>query len=700
MKNFLLHRYRQIRRVGPLAACRLAWDRLARIADSSLRQGCARIRPTGLSTWPDEKAPRRLVPLLTLPWDGAHEAWLAHRFDLLGSGPQVLDLRLKEPLSDLPGSWQPRFRRLAAMLPAGYRLMDWQVDVKSGHRWSAKQWHRTVTYGHLDGVDVKWPWEFSRLQHLPPLAGRISAAPAEQRSRLAAEIQAQIVDFVMQNPPGFGVNWVCAMDVGIRAANLVLAVDIARAAGEDYDEPFLALVSATLRDHGRFIARNLEWGVSLCSNHYLADVVGLLFVAAYLDPDEETLSWLSFSGREVVMQLRGQFHPAGTNFEASTCYHRLSADMMVFGAAVMLHLCDRYSKEVEGWWTGPVPDFHPPPSALPVTGGTSATGVRVPFDQALIVRLWGMGIFTESIMRSDGSIPIIGDDDSGRFMRIGYAVDSVGDLRSHTELPTQVAALFARVESPDLISRWLRDLVGGGALPVPSVQSRLDPRAPVLIFQDFGLYIWNRSGYRVVFRCGPVGQNGNGGHAHSDQLAFCLDWKGRPVFIDPGTGLYTPDPTLRNRLRSAGAHNTISVPGYEPNAWLEGRWGLFSMKDKSNAEVLNISEDHVEASHTGFGTAIYRRIEIKEQQLTITDRVPAELTSAVSRLILASGVRAVREEGGYRLYFADDPASHLRLRLQGDWLEGSADWSAGYGYTAQTLTLTGPPGCIQIFHHG
>lgn len=700
MKNFLLHRYRQIRRVGPLAACRLAWDRLARVADSSLRQGWAGIRPTGLSTWQHEKSPRRLVPLLTLPWDGAHEAWLAHRFDLLGSGPQVLDLRLKEPLSDLPGPWQHRFRRLAAMLPADYRLMDWQVDVKSGHRWSAKQWHRSVTYGHLDGVDVKWPWEFSRLQHLPTLAGRISAAPAEQRRRLAAEIRAQIVDFVMQNPPGFGVNWVCAMDVGIRAANLVLAVDLARAAGTEYDEHFLTLVSATLRDHGRFISRNLEWGASLCSNHYLANVVGLLFVAAYLEPDVEARSWLAFSGREVVMLFRSQFHSVGTNFEASTCYHRLSAEMMVFGVALMLHLCGRNSREVEGWWTGPVPDLHPPPSAPAVIGGMSATGVRVPFDAASAVQLWGMGCFTQSIMRSDGSIPVIGDDDSGRFMRLAYAVNSISDLRSHAELPAQIAALFSGVELPDLISRWLRLWIGGGALSVPSAQIRLDPRAPALRFQDFGLYIWNRGGLRVVFRCGPVGQNGNGGHAHSDQLSFCLDWKGRPVFIDPGTGLYTPDPALRNRLRSAGAHNAISVPGYEPNAWLEGRWGLFSMKDKSHAKVIDISEDHVEAAHTGFGAAIYRRMEIKEQQVTITDRVPAELTAAVSRLTLAPGVRAVREEGGFRLYLPDDAASYLRLKLQGEWLEGSADWSAGYGYTAQTLTLSGPPGRIELFHHG
>lgn len=696
MKNFIMHRFRQVRRVGPRAAAQLAWDRLARVADSSLRQGWARIRPTGLSTWQQEKFPRRLVPLLTLPWDEAHEAWLAHRFDLLGSGAQSLDLRLKEPLSDLPGPWQPRFRKLAAMLPAGYRLMDWQVDVKSGHRWSAKQWHRAVSYGHLDGVDVKWPWEFSRLQHLPALAGRISAAPAEQRSRLAAEIRAQIVDFVMQNPPGFGVNWVCAMDVGIRAANLVLAVDLTRAAGTEYDARFLSLVSATLRDHGRFITRNLEWGASLCSNHFLADVVGLLFIAAYLEPDEEARSWLTFAGREVVLQLNGQFQAAGTNFEASTCYHRLSSDMMVFASAMMLYLCDRHAGETDGWWQGSISDLHPPPAASAVRGGLSASGTRVPFDADAVARLWGMGVFTSAMLRRDGTVPLVGDDDSGRFMRLYYPFDAVADLRSHNELPAQVAALFATNAPPDPVSGWLRAWVGRGILPVPPAELRLDPGAVALRFDEFGLFVWNHGEFRVIFRCGPVGQNGNGGHAHSDQLAFCLDWRGEAVLIDPGTGLYTPDPALRNRLRSAAAHNTISVPGREPNSWLSGRWGLFSMKDLSHAKVTAIGDEHIEAEHTGFGMPIKRRLEISTSLVRVADEISDAVGGAVSRLVLAPGIRAKPVSGGYNLDLPSHPGQPLFLSVPSGWREEAVEFSAGYGHLAKTFSLVGPPGSVEI----
>lgn len=696
MNSFLLHRYRQIRRVGVQAAFRLAWSRGTRFAGGAARRALGRLRPTGLGSVQRERAPRRLVPPLALSVTGAESAWLEHRFDLLGSGLVDATLKAEDPLADLPGAWRPQARQLIAQLPSGYRLIDWQRDVKSGHRWSAQTWHTHIKYGHLEGVDVKWPWELSRLQHLPALAGRIAAAEPTLRSQLATELRAQVVDFVLQNPPNYGVNWVCAMDVGIRAANIVLAVDLARAAGETPPQEFLRLVSATLRDHGRFIARNLEWGASLCSNHYLADVVGLLFIAAYLEPDEESRSWLTFSGREVILQLKGQFHAAGTNFEASTCYHRLSSDMMVFAAAIVLHLCDRHRDEIEGWWRGPVPELHPPPAAPTVPSGSSATGVRVPFDVEAATRLWGMGLFTQAIIRQDGTIPIIGDDDSGRFMRLYYAIDSVADLRSHTELPAQVAALFAEGMPSDAVSRWLRAWVGDAALPPPSEQTRPDPGAEALRFDDFGLFVWNRGKFRVVFRCGPVGQNGNGGHAHSDQLAFCLDWNGRAIFIDSGTGLYTPDPALRNRLRAASSHNTISVPGREPNSWLDGRWGLFAMKDKSNPRLGSMDGHQVEATHTGFGVPVRRRIDISDRQVTVLDKVPAEISSAVARLVLAPDVLATREGGGFRLRFKDNVDPGLLLRLPDRWVEESVPWSAGYGYVSQTVALSGPPGHISV----
>ncbi|MCH8006322.1 MAG: heparinase II/III family protein, partial [Planctomycetes bacterium] len=46
-------------------------------------------------------------------------------------------------------------------------------------------------------------------------------------------------------------------------------------------------------------------------------------------------------------------------------------------------------------------------------------------------------------------------------------------------------------------------------------------------YEDFGLYIWRSERFYLAVRCGPVGQNGLGGHAHNDQLAIELSVENR-----------------------------------------------------------------------------------------------------------------------------------------------------------------------------
>ena len=128
------------------------------------------------------------------------------------------------------------------------------------------------------------------------------------------------------------------MDVAIRAANLLLAWDIFPAADVTFGSEFMRVFSRSAFEHGSHIAANLEWSSRLRSNHYLADVVGLLFAAAYLPASTRTDAWLLFATRELLAEVQNQFLPDGGNFEGSTCYHRLSAEMATWGLALVLAL--------------------------------------------------------------------------------------------------------------------------------------------------------------------------------------------------------------------------------------------------------------------------------------------------------------------------------------------------------------------------
>jgi hypothetical protein len=288
------------------------------------------------------------------------DAVLAHRFDLLGSGPTELGDRI-----------------------------DWQRDFKSGRSWPLEH-VSSVPIAYPDGSDIKVPWELSRFQHLPLLAG---AHRVTGEARYLDEIGAQLDDWIASNPVEFGANWACTMDVAIRAANWIgaLALCAEAAAGSEW----LERAVGSLLLHGRFIRGHLEWG-EVRGNHYLSDVVGLLPVAALFSAGAEGRAWAEWAAAELVAEMDHQVRADGCDHEASIPYHRLVAELFVCGGQAVDAL---------------VPD---------------ALTDRFRARRELMLD------FVASYTRADGLAPQIGDADDGRFLPLedyGRA-----DPRSHTHL--------------------------------------------------------------------------------------------------------------------------------------------------------------------------------------------------------------------------------------------------------------------------
>jgi hypothetical protein len=139
-------------------------------------------------------------------------------------------------------------------------------------------------------------------------------------------------------------------------------------------------------------------------------------------------------------------------------------------------------------------------------------------------------------------------------------------------------------------------------------------------YDGMGLYIFKSPHLYLTVRCGEVGQNGNGGHAHNDQLSVTLRIDGKDVIIDPGTYLYTPLPERRNEFRSTAAHFTVQKDGAEQNPWHPGRAGLFSMvREATLAKVLLLTPNAIVMEHSGFGDKVYRVVEILEDAVFVRD---------------------------------------------------------------------------------
>jgi hypothetical protein len=327
-------------------------------------------------------------------------------------------------------------QRIWSLVDHGYIPIDWHLDFKSGYRWSEDIWYDDIPHGHKPGVDIKVPWELARMQHMSLLAWAYSLAKGGEEgfatpSVYVSEFRNQVLDFISTNPPRFGVNWRLAMDVGIRAANWLITYDLFRAYGAKFDDGFETEFRRSIYQHGRHIINNLEWHDEVRGNHYLSNIVGLLFIAAYLPCTTETDAWLSFAYQELIDEVERQFTPEGTNYEASTCYHRLSAELVIYATAMVLGLPPEKRKTLKNHvrHLKILPNLK---RSSPQSFALDEGMVPFSFPPWYVERLKRITEFTLHITKPNRQVVQIGDNDSGRFLKLQptYDICTVAEAKS------------------------------------------------------------------------------------------------------------------------------------------------------------------------------------------------------------------------------------------------------------------------------
>ena len=615
-------------------------------------------------------------------WIGPVAAqFMAHRFDLLGSGW----VKIRHGMScegvegavyppgpavsaDVAGTWLdgrinkanlPASRAIWQLIDGEYQPIDWQLDFKSGYRWREDCWSPDIPFGEKDGVDVKVPWELARMQHLVILSLADALARAERTSdaetaetELQRSFRNQVLDFIATNPPNFGVNWRCSMDVAIRAANWVVAYGLFRANGARFDAPFEKILTQSLIDHGRHITTHLEFYPEGRSNHYLADIAGLAFIAASLPATNEANSWLAFAAQEIQGETQFQFNEDGSNFEGSTSYHCLSLEMTTAATAL---LAGMDTGRLSAALTARYPEFRSRPTrrlSLPL----APPG---PEQAATLIR---GAEFATHITKPDGRIAQIGDNDDGRFF-VPHPVRKIPDTSGypgacegldHLGLVAAITALTDDAPLTDMGKDRLDvDLIlslarGSHVSPGPAFEriaatTARVTAAPLLLkaqeeeqttqiivpggglrlglalfgYPDFGLWIFRSERMFLTMRCGPsVGDGSPGSHAHNDQLAIELSIDGEDWITDPGSYLYCPPIARRNAWRSVRAHAAPQWAGREPGKL---DVGPFRMIDLAHAACLHFTEQGFAGTHIGFGEPVRRDVILGDEILTVRD---------------------------------------------------------------------------------
>jgi hypothetical protein len=444
--------------------------------------------------------------------------------------------------------------------------VDWLRDPASGACWPL-DFHCDVALARGDGSDVRVLWELNRLGHLVTLARAYAAGRDES---FAEEFFREVESWRAQNPVGFGPNWACAMEVALRAMNLIAAFQIFRRS-RALDERRLASMLALFDAHGRHIRRNLEFSFVATSNHYLSDVVGLLWLGLLLPELRAAEGWRTFGLREVLREMDKQVFSDGADCEASTGYHRFVTELFLY----TFILC-------------------------------RANGVEI--DEMHWRKVRSMLEYVRAYLRPDGRAPLVGDTDGGRALALARR-----GADDHAFLPCLGATLFGEPrfklsgEAPEELF-WLLGVEGvrayselktEDALSIQSANTRSSQSA---VFERAGVCVMREGDLYMMLSASGAGLSGRGSHAHNDALSVEVSARGISFIADAGTYVYTADARARQQFRSTAFHSTVEVDGEEQNTTPES--APFFIGDEARPRIIRFesgaSRDFVVAEHQGY----------------------------------------------------------------------------------------------------
>jgi hypothetical protein len=383
----------------------------------------------------------------------------------------------------------------------GGENIQWNKDYFSGHEYDQAVFS-SYSIVENTGVDIIVPWELSRMQFIPTL---IQAYRVTGHRKYADRFMELLDDWEKANPYLFGVNWICGLDIAIRALNIALGLIYF----SDIDAPARERTTRLLWAHLVFLQeRDLYQPKRTVNNHQLVAAL-LHYGLLHLFDQDATKEWRQKAYQIINQEMARQFHPDGGNFESAILYHQFVLESAFASLALVAGDAPRQ---------------------------TLADSALIP--SAMADRLLKATQFTASYSRAWAGVPHIGDSSDGRIL-------------FHRSYFTWTP------DDPAYIADWSHLLFGnsdpfGDNAGLPDAQ----------LFAETGLGLYSTRRYGALFAAMPIAQNA-AGHNHLDKTSFILQIEGIPVLIDAGTCCYTADTAKRYQYRRGKAHNIMLIAGHD-----------------------------------------------------------------------------------------------------------------------------------------
>lgn len=336
-----------------------------------------------------------------------------------------------------------------------------------------------IKIGHDNNLiaDIKVPWERSRLRFLLLLGFAYSET---KNGKYSESFVQHVMSWQEANPFLLGVNWMCPIEVALRAINLVWAFLFFKNA--DISDEFWEKFFCLLYDHVIYLENNWELYDGRTNNHYLANLVGYFYLCWFFKDFsgfKEKLKWCSHA---LLEECDRQIFEEGATYEGSTAYHGFSTELIEH-ALFVARECLFTLKKLEEM-----------------------------YEKMRIFRNW-CAVQNNNVIK-------IGDDDSSTVL--------------HDNLLLQIK------------------------------QKKITENVGIKHYKDFGISFIKTDKFHVSLRHHAYKKVQPTGHFHNDVGSITFNYDGIPIFIDPGSYIYTPSQKWRDYFRSSVVHNTSFIKGQEP----------------------------------------------------------------------------------------------------------------------------------------
>jgi hypothetical protein len=474
----------------------------------------------------------------------------------------------------------------------GYRNLsfgdpiDWHLDPVSGRRAPLVHWSRIDPLDSAVVGDSKVIWELNRHQWLLRLAQAYRLTGDERYVHVFAHHAGEWLD---ANPAGIGINWTSSLEVALRLVAWCWSLCLFR-------EASLLALSQQLRDrlvdsldaHAEHVERFLSTYFSP-NTHLTGEALGLFYAGVLLPELPRAERRRTLGAQILVDQCERQVLGDGVYFEQATGYERYTLEFYLHFLIL-----------------------------------SAQNGLRVP--PAVTGGVHRMLDFLLAIRRPDGSMPQIGDADSGSLLPL--APRAQDDFRGVFAV---AAALLGRADCAWAAGGATAEilwLLGPAGLAAFDALQPAPPEAPASrCFAEGGYVVmqdgWDANRHQLSFDTGPLGCPVTGGHGHADLLSVQCTVFGEPYLIDAGTFTYA-DPVSREFFRGTAAHSTVMVDD-APQAISTGAFRWAQRPQATLRDWQSTGDfDYADAEHTAFhrlGAVVHRRrvVFVKSKYWVIAD---------------------------------------------------------------------------------